>query len=336
MTSFASPPPRISVVMPTYRRPPLLARCLDALLQQRMALDAYEILVVDDGRTDDTRALCESYAARTRAAGGPAIRYLQPDGTRGPAGARNAGWRAARGTLIAFTDDDTLPDPAWLREGELAMNAPGRVAAWGRVHVPPPAEMTDNARNTAGLENAVFITANAFVLREALERVGGFDERYLRAWREDTDLYFALLAAYPADGAIVAAPRALVLHPVREARFLVSIGQQANMAFDALLYKKYPELYDRHVGFRHPPANYVAIALATLAAIVVAPFSLRVAALCLLVAAGLILEFAFRRLRGLKKTPAQVADMLVSSVAIPYVSLYWRLAGALRWRVPFY
>jgi glycosyltransferase involved in cell wall biosynthesis len=329
-------PPRISVVMPTYRRPRLLARCLDALLQQRMAADAYEIVVVDDGRSEDTRFLCESYAGRARAAGGPAIRYLRPDGTRGPAGARNAGWRAARGTLVAFTDDDTLPDPLWLREGELAMNARGRVAAWGRVHVPPPARMTDNARNTAGLENAVFVTANAFVLREALERVGGFDERYRRAWREDTDLYFALLAAYPADGAIVAAPRALVLHPVRDARFLVSVGQQANMAFDALLYKKYPALYDRHIGFRHPPANYVAIALATLVALAAAPFSGRVAAAAALVAVGLIVRFALRRLRGLDKSPAQVADMLLSSVAIPYVSLYWRLAGALRWRVAFF
>jgi hypothetical protein len=334
MSELASPPPRISVVMPTCRRPRLLARCLDALLEQRMAADAYEIVVVDDGRTDDTRQLCESYASRRR--GRPAIRYLQPGGTRGPAGARNAGWRAARGTLIAFTDDDTVPDPLWLREGERATSVPGRVAAWGRVHVPPPARMTDNARNTAGLENAVFVTANAFVLRDALERVGGFDERYRRAWREDTDLYFALLAAYPAEGAIVAAPSALVLHPVRDARFLASVGQQANMAFDALLYKKYPELYDRHVGFRRPPASYAAIVLATLAALVAAPASARVAAVCLLVAAALILRFAMRRLRGLEKSPVQVADMLLSSVAIPYVSLYWRLAGALRWRVAFY
>jgi glycosyltransferase involved in cell wall biosynthesis len=329
-----SPPPRVSVVIPTYRRPRLLARCLDALLAQRLAADAFEVIVVDDGRTEDTLHLCESYASRT--AGRPAIRYLTPDGSHGPAGARNTGWRAARGTLVAFTDDDTVPDAGWLREGELAMNAPGRVAAWGRVHVPPPARMTDNARNTAGLENAVFVTANAFVLRAALERVGGFDERYLRAWREDTDLYFALLATHPAEGAIVAAPRALVLHPVRDAAFLVSIRQQANMAFDALLYKKYPVLYDRYVGLRHPPADYVAIVLATLAAVVAAPFAWRLAAAPALAAVALILRFALRRLQGLEKSPRQVAEMLLSSAAIPYVSLYWRIVGALRWHVAFY
>jgi cellulose synthase/poly-beta-1,6-N-acetylglucosamine synthase-like glycosyltransferase len=264
------------------------------------------------------------------------VRYVTPQGTRGPAGARNAGWRAAAGALVAFTDDDTIPDPDWLRQGELAMLAPGRVAVWGRVHVPLPAQMTDNARNTAGLENAVFVTANAFVWRHALAEVGGFDVRYLRAWREDTDLYFALIARWPEAGAVSAAPQARVVHPVREARFLVSIGQQANMAFDALLFKKYPQLYDRHCGIRHPPPAYAAIVLATIAAVAALPFSPMASALCAAIAVGLVLRFAAQRLRGLAKSPRQVADMLISSFAIPYVSLYWRAVGALRWRVAFY
>ena len=331
-----TPAPRISVVMPTYRRPPLLARCLEALCAQTLPGDAFEVVVVDDGRTDDTWAACEKAAERARALGGPAIHHLRPLGTHGPAAARNRGWRAAAGSLIAFTDDDTIPDPDWLRQGEAALAAPGCVAAWGRVHVPLPAAMTDNARNTAGLENAVFVTANAFVRRDALEAVGGFDERYLRAWREDTDLYFALIARWPAAGAVTPAPGALVLHPVREARFLASVGQQANMAFDALLFKKYPLLYDRHVGIRRPPLDYAAIVLATLAALALLPFHAGAAAACAAVALALILRFAARRLRGLAKAPRQVADMLLSSFAIPYVSLWWRFVGALRWRAPFF
>jgi glycosyltransferase involved in cell wall biosynthesis len=327
-------PPRISVVVPTYRRPDLLARCLNALFEQTLAADAYEIVVVDDGRSEETRLRCEQFAARAASAQGPRLHYVVPDGTRGPAGARNSGWRRAHGALIAFTDDDTLPDRDWLRQGEAAMTS-GRVAVWGRVHVPLPEEMTDNARNTAGLENAVFVTANAFVRRAALETVGGFDERYLRAWREDTDLYFALLQRFPDEGAIAAAPQALVLHPVRDAKFLVSIDQQANMAFDALLFKKYPELYDRHVGFRRPPLDYVLIVLASLAGLVTWPFSAAAGALLLAVSLLLILRFAARRLRGLSRSRRQVADMLISSFAIPYVSLWWRLVGAWRWRVAF-
>lgn len=328
--------PRLSVVVPTYRRPALLSRCLEALLNQTLPGDAFEVLVVDDGQSADTQSACEQMAARARAQGGPSIFYLRPHGTRGPAGARNRGWRAARGRLIAFTDDDTLPDRDWLRQGELAMAAAHRVAVWGRVRVPLPEALTDNARNTAGLENAVFVTANAFVRRECLEAVGGFDERYLRAWREDTDLYFALIARWPQEDAVAAAPEALVLHPVRDAKFLVSIGQQANMAFDALLFKKYPSLYDRHVGLRRPPLDYSLIVLLTLVALVAWPLSPAFAGGCAAAALLMILGFAFRRLRGLKRSPRQVADMLISSAAIPYLSLYWRLVGAWRWRVPFY
>ena len=328
--------PRISVVMPTYRRPALMERCLHALLDQTLPGDAFEIVVVDDGSTDDTRDRCAELDALSRAHGGPEIRYLRPHGTRGPAAARNRGWRAARGALIAFTDDDTIPDPDWLRQGEAAMAPASRVAVWGRVRVPLPERMTDNARNTAGLENAVFVTANAFVRRDALARVGGFDERYRRAWREDTDLYFALLAAFPEADSVVAAPAALVLHPVREAKFGVSVGQQANMAFDALLFKKYPQLYDRHVGFRRPPLGYSVIAGSTLAALLAWPFSGGAAAGFAVLALAGIARFAAKRLHGLDPSPRQVADMLLSSFAIPYLSLFWRLVGALRWRVAFY
>jgi glycosyltransferase involved in cell wall biosynthesis len=329
------PAPRLSVVIPTCRRPELLARCLDALLAQTLPGHAFEVIVVDDGCTEETRAACEQIARRARERGGPAIHYLRPQGTRGPAAARNRGWRAAEGGLVAFTDDDTIPDADWLRQGEAALQAFGVEAAWGRVHVPMPESMTDNARNTAGLENAVFVTANAFVRRDALREVGGFDERYRRAWREDTDLYFALLARFGA-AAVVAAPAALVLHPVRDARFLVSVAQQENMAFDALLFKKYPALYDRHIGMRRPPPAYAAIVGATLFALLAAPVAPRATLLALALATVLVLAFAAMRLRGLEKSPRVVADMLVSSFAIPFLSLFWRFVGAWRWRVAFF
>jgi glycosyltransferase involved in cell wall biosynthesis len=327
---------RVSVVIPTYKRPALLQRCLLALLNQNLPAERFEVLVVDDGQTDDTRALVDALAEQMRHEGGPALHYLRPLGTRGPAGARNRGWRAARADLVAFTDDDTVPDPHWLREGLRAF-APGRVAAWGHVHVPLPPVVTDHARVTAGLERARFVTANCFVRRGALVAVGGFDERYTRAWREDTDLYFALLRAFPHDDAIVSAPAALVLHPVREAPFALSMKQQANMAFDALLFKKYPTLYRRFVGRRHAPPLYYAVAAAT--ATMLAGWLLGRPPLALggaLVAGALILLFTLQRLRGTSKSPRHVAEMLVTSAAIPFLSLYWRLAGAWRWRTAFY
>jgi glycosyltransferase involved in cell wall biosynthesis len=321
----------ISVVIPTYRRPDLLQRCLGPLLRQSFPRERYEIVVVDDGQTEDTRELVERLAAQTQ--GLPLLRYLRPQGTKGPAAARNRGWTAAEGEVVAFTDDDTIPDTDWLREGWAAMQQ-ARAAVRGAVHVPIDGELTDHGRMTQGLETAEFVTANCFVRREALKEVGGFDERFLRAWREDSDLHFKLIECF---GEVPRAPRAIVQHPVREAPFGISLKQQTNMMFDALLYKKHPELYRRRVGRLHAPPQYYVIVGCVLAAPVLAVAgAAHAAGLALLVAGALVLAFTLKRLRGTSHRPRHVAEMLLTSAAIPFLSLYWRIAGALRFRVPFY
>jgi glycosyltransferase involved in cell wall biosynthesis len=324
----------VSVVMATYRRPQLLRKGLEALLKQTLAPSRYEIIVVDDGRSEDTRAVVTELAART-AGRGPALRYLHPAGpTRGPAGARNTGWRAAQAPLIAFTDDDTLPEPTWLAEGLKAMAADHGmpvVAAAGQVVVPISGRPTDHARMTQGLERAEFATANAFARRDALLQVGGFDERFTRAWREDSDLHFSLLAL----GAVVLAPEARVVHPVREVRWGVSLGQQANVQFDALLYKKHRRLFRQRIRPR-PPWLYVGIGAATVAAVAaLAAGQVQAAAAAAAAALAGIGLFAARRLRGASLHPSHVAEMLVTSAAIPYLALFWRLVGSWRYRVAY-
>jgi glycosyltransferase involved in cell wall biosynthesis len=250
----------VSVVIPTHRRPHLLYRCLLSLQYQTLDPEAFEVIVVDDGRDGLTREVVGHVAARRPAR--PSVRYLAPpDGARGPAAARNCGWRAARGEIVAFTDDDTVPQPGWLAEGVRAM-APGVDAAAGRVHVPIPAEPTDYQRNVKRLEEAEFVTANCFVRRAVLARVGGFDERFTRPWREDSDLHFALLER---RARLVRARYAVVLHPVREAPWGVSLKEQRNMLFDALLFKKHPRLYRERIRAR-PPLRYYATVLALLMA----------------------------------------------------------------------
>ena len=83
-----------SVVVPTYRRPALLRRCLERLLAQRLADgERFEILVVDDGHDEATRAAVEALQPQVPAEA--TLRYRRPARGRGPAVARNAGWRAA-------------------------------------------------------------------------------------------------------------------------------------------------------------------------------------------------------------------------------------------------
>lgn len=318
---------RVSVVVPTHNRPDLLDRCLTALAEQDFDPDEYEIIVADDAASEATRQRVGEWTDQSLVA----FRYATPTINHGPAAARNAGWRLARGAIIAFTDDDCVPDPRWLAEGMAAMEA-GADAVSGRVIVPLPDRPTDYERDAAGLQGAEFVTANCLVRREALEAVGGFDERYAAAWREDSDLQFSLLER---GFRIVSAPRAVVVHPVRPARWGVSLRQQRKSLFNALLYKKFPRRYRRGIQAT-PPWGYYAIVVAIGATLVSIVLGWTVVALAALaVWAALTARFCARRLRGASKAPGHVAEMALTSALIPPLSVFWRLYGAWKFRVPF-
>jgi glycosyltransferase involved in cell wall biosynthesis len=315
--------PRVSVVVPTHGRPALLARCLDALAAQTLPIADYEVIVVSDGPDARTRECVDSSAR--------AVRHLTLPRRSGPAAARNAGWRAAKGKIVAFTDDDTVPHPGWLAEGLTALAA-GYDAVTGRIVMPLPRVPTDYERDAARLAEAEFVTANCFVKLEMLETVGGFDERFKLAWREDSDLHFALLAR----GAVVGrAPRALVVHPVRPAPWGVSLTQQRKILFDALLYKKHRRLYRERIR-RAPRLDYYAAVAALLAAVTALALGLTAAA----AGAGaawlaLTLRLARRRLAGTRHDWRGVGEMLATSAAIPLLAVFWRAVGAVRYRVVF-
>src|SRR6185437_4340851 len=254
----------VSVIIATYERPQLLLRCVDALLAQTLPGARFEIVIVDDGSSRVTRErVITELGSRRHRHRAPTLRFLWLPVNRGPAAARNHGILAAQADVIAFTDDDTLPHPDWLRAG-LAAIADGADAVAGAVEVPLPAVPTDYERDAAGLTHAGFVTANCFVRRALLAAVGGFDERFRCAWHGDTDLCFRLRAS----GAIVRASHAArVVHPVRPARWGVSLAQQRKVMFDALLYKKFPQGYRRHVRPR-PPWDYYAAVAAGVCAVV--------------------------------------------------------------------
>jgi GT2 family glycosyltransferase len=251
--------------------------------------------------------------------------------TKGPAAARNAGWRRARGAIIAFTDDDCIPDRDWLAAGLRAMGD-GASGASGRVLVPLPERPTDYERNAAGLETAEFVTANCFCRRAVLEALDGFDERFTSAWREDSDLFFTLLER---GEPLAYVDEAIVTHPVRPARWGVSVRQQGKSRYNALLYKKHPQLF-RERTQRSPLRNYYAT-VAALAGLLLGAARRQpvVVVACLTLWSALTLEFAARRLRGTSRAPSHVAEMLVTSAAIPPLAIFWRLRGAVQFRVPF-
>ncbi len=248
-----------------------------------MAPDEYEVLIADDAASEATRRQVEDFAAE----GMGAVRYLPVTKTHGPAAARNVGWRAAHAPLIAFTDDDTVPHAGWLEAGAGALERDAELAAvTGQVVVPLPPTPTDYERNEAGLEGAEFVTANCFCRRDVLETLGGFDERFTSAWREDSDLHFRLLK----HGAkLRKVPTAVVVHPVRPAPWGVSLRMQRKSLFDALLSKKHSALYRKHIR-RWPPLDYYGMILAVFAALVAAACGVMMACLAAFVAWTVLLR----------------------------------------------
>jgi glycosyltransferase involved in cell wall biosynthesis len=98
--------PAVTVVLAVRDRKKTIAECLQSLLALDYPRDLLEILVVDNGSRDGTRAIVEQF--------GEAVTMID-EGRPGPAAARNAGILAARGEVVALTDSDCTVDPGWLR-----------------------------------------------------------------------------------------------------------------------------------------------------------------------------------------------------------------------------
>ena len=181
--------PQLSVVVPTYNDAPVLRHALAHLARQSLARIAYEIVVVDDGSTDETPDVVAAAAA------GPArVRGVRFDRSRCRAAARNAGIRAAASPLIVFVDSDVLVHPDFLqRHLELHRAAARPAVGRGPVVLITTPEVPERVP-LIGMSPAYLDTANASVPRQALLDVGLFDEGFRAYGWEDFDLGMRLKA----------------------------------------------------------------------------------------------------------------------------------------------
>lgn len=202
----------ISVVICVYNGADTLADCLYALEQQSLPRDRYEIIVVDDGSTDDSSRIARRFNIR-----------LEQGPHRGLAAARNLGWRAARSEWVAFTDDDCGPTRHWLQTlwraihpvqqpSARVLGAAGRIVGFpSNAASARYVELRGGFNTDRHLAHPRFPYApmgNALYRREALELVSGLDERY--SSYESCDLHTRLRQAY--GDAFYYEPRAIVLH----------------------------------------------------------------------------------------------------------------------------
>ena len=199
--------PRISVVVPTRDRPLALARCLDALDAQSVA-DQLEILVVDDGSV--AASVVSSVVARHARA-----RLIRLPGA-GPAGARNAGGRAARGSVLCFTDDDCVPLHDWAEElAEVVQHGADAAAGTtmaGRGALAEASELVAHApahSSSGGAVDLQFAPSNNLAVAKAVFESAPFDESYPHAAGEDREWCARVLAS---GHVLRSAPRAVLVH----------------------------------------------------------------------------------------------------------------------------
>jgi GT2 family glycosyltransferase len=192
--------PAISVVVPTYKRPDLLRKCLDSLRAQDLVADRFEVIVVDDASGDSTPEVLGAAAADW-----PALTWSSQPANAGPASARNVAIAAARSELILFIDDDIVAPPNLLSTHLLLHEAGDPLlGVVGQVEWAPDIEVGPFMRwlDTTTLQFAfatmhegpverpweAFYTCNLSVAKSLLTEVGGFDERFPYPAFEDTDL----------------------------------------------------------------------------------------------------------------------------------------------------
>jgi glycosyltransferase involved in cell wall biosynthesis len=203
MSGEERPQPELSVIVPVLNGAELIGCCVESLLEQSLAGDSYEIIVVDNGSVDGTRELVAAYP----------VLLLEEISHRTPYAARNAGIERARGRVLAFTDADCRPSQQWLERALATMEAAQADLVGGRVNFvfkgrPTAGELTDAlwhldvARQIAA--KRACMTANLVVKRRVVNAIGRFEASVRsgadgRWTRRATDAGFRLVYAPDAE-----------------------------------------------------------------------------------------------------------------------------------------
>ena len=196
-----------------------LAACTD--------IDTCEVIVVTDYKVLDSRQTF------------PMVRFIETTKKNIPF-KRNRGIEASTADIVAFLDDDCIPDPTWILCGKTFLKEnPAYCGVQGITSVPPAKNKTTSTQRFERLSQPGFRTNNIFYRKSALLSIDLFDERFAFQ-REDSDLAFSLMEQ---GGSIAVSNTIRVTHCHRPKEPFDLLKNIVNRRFDPLLHKKHPALY---------------------------------------------------------------------------------------------
>jgi glycosyltransferase involved in cell wall biosynthesis len=325
----------LSIIVPTRNRCALLLKLLDSLAQMPAADHGLEVIVADDGSTDDSlseiQKRCDPFA----------LRVLRADCHRGPAAARNRGAREARGEILGFLDSDVVVNLLWKQAALAHFKNPEIVAVEGAT-LPPDGSPrpTPFTHYVANFRGGSYQTCNFLCRAKAFQAVGGFDERFCwqargKLWhiREDTDLAFSLLEL---GGKIVFEAQAEARHPLVPASPWVYWRETRFGMREALLRRKHPCLYAQKLSWldgRAFPVSYWGVYLGWAGLLVsyYINFPLGQALGSLGLAAGWVVS-VYLVCRKRHWSGKDVLILFPQFFIIPWLRLYWVLRGEWEFR----
>ncbi|MCX8189861.1 MAG: glycosyltransferase [Candidatus Diapherotrites archaeon] len=227
--------PEISVVIPTHKRPDKLSIALGSLLQQTYPKEKYEVLVISDTKDNTFGSISKKFRKHK-------VKFYKIKNKCCDV-KRNYGIKKAKGKIIAFTDDDCIPDKDWLEEIDKIFKKNEDIAGVEGLIYSNFNHLYEQAPEN--LTGGRYISANYAFKKFALEAVGGFDERYCY-FAEDTDLAFKIISK---GYKIVFSPTVRVFHPAKLVNPINFLKNQHITRNTLLLYKKFPKLYHEHFGY---------------------------------------------------------------------------------------
>ena len=229
---------RVSVVVSTYQRATRVAELVEALERQTLPIEQFEVVIVDNGSTDSTAGVLADLQQQSPLQ----LTVLRVEQNRGPARARNLGWSTATSEVIAFTDDDCVPDPRWLEELLVALEQNDVQLVQGRT-LPRPDQLDRvgpwSRTQQVDSEDGYYQTCNIAYLRRALEEVGGFRTDFPVAAGEDTDLAWRVKKA---GFASCFAGDALVFHEVLPSSFMRHLKERPRWGPLVQVIRNHPDL----------------------------------------------------------------------------------------------